>query len=204
MENQLIKKEEKPQEVAKEKIQNLTQTTEFSKAIDQAKIHTITKASAEDQKFNDDFKKELKEAVLKSAQLEKEKQELEKRNIELQQDYILTKQELESQTQAVNKWNNKRERRQYHYDGLKDIMQFVHINNPMCVWLMYVLALIVSPIYLIYVLIISPLGTLLGGTKGSERPKVVKGAIYTVLLLTLIAVVVVGLYLAGHYWCGWW
>jgi len=205
MENPLIKKDDKPQEIAKEqKIQNLTQPTEFSQAIDQAKIHTIKTASAEDQKFNEDFKNQLKEAVLKSAELEKEKQELEKQNIELQQDYIFTKQQLESQTQAVNKWNNKRERRQYHYDGLKDIMEFLHIDNPMCIWLMYLFALIASPIYLLKVLIISPIATLIGGTKTGNRPKLVKGAIYTVLLIALVSVVVVGFYLAGHHWCGWW
>ena len=67
------------QEIAQStQIENITKATDFSNAIDSAKIETIKRASAEDDKFNEDFKTELKQAVLKSAQLEKEKQELEK------------------------------------------------------------------------------------------------------------------------------
>ena len=199
-ENTLVKKEEKP----KQAVANITQATEFSKAIDEAKIGTIQRASAEDEKFNEDFKSELKQAVLKSAQLEKEKQELEKKNIELEQQYIQTKAEKETQTQSVNKWDNMRAKRQYHYDGLKDIMDFLHIDHPMCVWLMYVFALIASPIYLIKVLILSPLATLIGGTKAGDRPKLVKGAVYTLLCVFLVAIIAVLVYLAGHHWCNWW
>lgn len=185
-------------------IQNLTKETEFTKAVEDAKISTVARASAEDNKFNEDFKQELKEAVLKSAQLEREKQELEKKNIELQQQYIQTKKEKEEQTQSENKWDNMRARRQYHYDGLKDIMDFLHIDHPMCVWLMYLFAIIASPIYLLKVLILSPLATLIGGTRAGDRPKLVKGAIYTILCVFLVAIIVVVVYLAGHHLCHWW
>lgn len=184
-------------------ISNLTQATAFTNAIDTAKIDTIKRASAEDDKFNEDFKAELKQAVLKSAQLEKEKQELEKKNIELQQNYIKTKNELETQTQSVNKWENKQKARQYHYDGLKDIMLFLHINNPMCIPLMYIFAILASPIYLVWTLILAPLGTLIAGTKDQERPKLVKGAIYTILCVALVAIIVLLFYAVGHFWFKW-
>ena len=184
-------------------ISNVTQATEFTNAIDTAKIETIKRASAEDDKFNEDFKAELKQAVLKSAQLEKEKQELEKKNIELQQNYIKTKNELETQTQSVNKWENKQKARQYHYDGLKDIMLFLHINNPMCIPLMYIFAILASPIYLVWTLILAPLGTLIAGTKDQERPKLVKGAIYTILCVALVAIIVLLFYAVGHFWFKW-
>ena len=184
-------------------ISNVTQATAFTNAIDTAKIETIKRASAEDDKFNEDFKAELKQAVLKSAQLEKEKQELEKKNIELQQNYIKTKNELETQTQSVNKWENKQKARQYHYDGLKDIMLFLHINNPMCIPLMYIFAILASPIYLVWTLILAPLGTLIAGTKDQERPKLVKGAIYTILCVALVAVIVLIFYTVGHFWFKW-
>lgn len=192
-----------PQANAAMPVGNITQQTEFSKAIDSAKIETIAKASAEDKQFNDDFKNELKQAVLKSAQLEKEKQELEKKNIELQQNYIKTKSELETQTQSVNKWENKERARLYHYNGLKDIMLFVHINNPMCIPLMYFIAIIVSPIFLIWTLIISPIFTLIAGTKDGERPKLVKGAIYTILLIALVVGLIYAFYALGHYLLHW-
>lgn len=193
----------KVEERALAQVENITKDTDFSRAIDTAKIETIARASAEDKQFNDDFKNELKQAVLKSAQLEKEKQELEKKNIELQQNYIKTKSELETQTQSVNKWENKERARLYHYNGLKDIMLFVHINNPMCIPLMYFFAILVAPIYLAWTLIISPIFTLIAGTKDGERPKLVKGAIYTILLIALVAGLVFGFYGLGHYVFGW-
>lgn len=184
-------------------ISNVTQATAFTDAIDSAKITTIQKASAEDEEFNNDFKRELKSAVLKSAQLEKEKQELEKRNIELQQNYIKTKNDLETQTQSQNKWDNKQKAREYHYNGLKDIMLFVHINHPMCIPLMYLFAVLVSPIYLLWTLLLAPIGTLIAGTKDQERPKLVKGAIYTILCIALVCAVVFGFYAVGHYLFCW-
>ena len=190
-------------EVKNNQIGNITQETNFSKIIDTAKIETIKRASAEDDKFNEDFKNELKQAVLKSAQLEKEKQELEKKNIELQQNYIKTKNELENQIQSVNKWDNKQKAREYHYNGLKDIMLFVHINNPMCVPLMYIFAFLISPIYLVWTLILAPIGTLIAGTKDQERPKLVKGAIYTILCIALVLVLAILFYACGHYWLKW-
>lgn len=187
----------------KQQIDNLTKSTDFSNAIDKAKIETIKRASAEDEKFNEDFKTELKQAVLKSAQLEKEKQELEKKNIELQQNYIKTKNELETHTQSVNKWENKQKAREYHYNGLKDIMLFVHINNPMCIPLMYIFAILVSPIYLLWTLILCPIGTLIAGTKDQERPKLVKGAIYTILCVALVCILALLFYACGHYLFNW-
>lgn len=192
------------QEIAQStQIENITKATDFSNAIDSAKIETIKRASAEDDKFNEDFKTELKQAVLKSAQLEKEKQELEKKNIELQQNFIKTKSELETQKQSVNKWENKQKAREYHYNGLKDIMLFVHINNPMCIPLMYIFAILVSPIYLVWTLILAPFGTLIAGTKDQERPKLVKGAIYTILCIALVCVLALGIYACMHYLFKW-
>lgn len=185
------------------KVSNITQATDFTNAIDSAKISTIQKASLEDSKFNEDFKNELKSAVLKSAQLEKEKQELEKKNIELQQNYIKTKNELETQTQNTNKWENKQKAREYHYNGLKDIMQFVHIENPMCIPLMYLFALLVSPIYLVWTLGLSPLKTLICGKKEENRPKYIKNAIYTILCITLVLIIALLVYACCHFWFKW-
>ena len=126
-------------------IKRVTEQTEFSDAIDKAKVETLTDAAAYDDKFVSDFKAELKNAALKAAQLEKEKQELEKKNILLQQQFIKTQDELEAQKQRVNDWNNKRDKRQYAYDGLKDIMLFINVQNPMWQPLMYSLAFLVSP-----------------------------------------------------------
>ena len=203
-EAELQKVLDKRAEMSQQKeIANITKATVFSEKMDEAKINIITEASAEDPKFIEALKNEIKEAGLKSAQLEKEKQELEIQNIALQQNYIQTKNELESQKQKENKWENKQKARQYHYDGLKDIMEFIHINNPMWLPLMYILAIIISPIYIAWTVFLCPFGTLIAGTKDNNRPKLVKGAIYTILLIALIAVVFFGGYAVMHYLLKW-
>ena len=195
---------EKRAEMASHKeIANITKETQFSKMMDEAKQTIMKEASAEDEKFIQALKNEIKEAGLKSAQLEKEKQELEIENIALEQNYIQTKNELESQKQKVNKWENKQKAREYHYNGLKDIMEFIHINNPMCIPLMYLFAFIISPIYILWTIFLCPLGTLIAGTKDNNRPKLVKGAIYTILLVALIASLILGGYAVMHYWLNW-
>lgn len=195
--------EKKAEMKAHKEIANVTKATEFTNAVDEAKLNLVKKASAEDDKFVEELTKDLKDAVKKSAQLEKEKQELEIENIALEQNYIQTKNELESQKQKVNKWENKQKAREYHYNGLKDIMEFIHINNPMCIPLMYLFAVIISPIYILWTVILCPLGTLIAGTKDNNRPKLVKGAIYTILLIALVMSVVFGAYFVMHYWFNW-
>lgn len=190
-------------ELSENKIGNITQATKFSETLDNAKIEILKQASVEDKKFIEDLTQKIKEASLKAAQLEKEKQELENKNIELQKSFIDTKNELEKQIQNENKWSNREKKRQYHYNGLKDIMEFVHINNPMCIPLMYVIALLVAPIYLVWTLILCPLGTLIGGTKENQRPKLVKGAVYTLLLITLVICVAFSCYAIMHYGFKW-
>lgn len=175
----------------------------FSQVVDAAKVNVVKQAASEDNKFVEDFKKELKAATLKSAQLEKEKQELEKQKIELEQSYILTKNELEEQKQKANKWDNKERERTYHYNGLKNIMEFIHITSPMNVILMYILAVLVAPIYLFWTLILCPLGTLICGSPESNRPRLVKGAIYTLLVITLFIALIFGVYACMHYIFGW-
>ena len=197
--NELVKKEiDVPRPIS-----NITEHTTFSDTVDKAKIATIQQASIDDDKFNQDFKTELKQAVIKSAQLEKEKQELEKKNIELQQNYIKTKNDLETQTQSVNKWENKQKAREYHYNGLKDIMQFVHIENPMCIPLMYLFAFLVSPIYLLWTLVLSPLKTLICGTKEENRPRYIKNAIYTILCVGLAVAIGFAIYACCHFVFAW-
>ena len=195
--------EKKAEQRQQKEVANVTKETAFTQMMDEAKMNIMREASAEDQKFIDALKSEIKQAGLKSAQLEKEKQELEIENIALEQNYIQTKNELESQKQKVNKWENKQKARQYHYEGLKDIMLFIHINNPMCIPLMYLFAIIISPIYILWTVLLCPLGTLIAGTKDNERPKLVKGAIYTILLVALVVAVVLGGYSVMHYWLKW-
>ena len=184
------------------KIESLTAETAFSRAIDSAKIKTVEEASANDTQFLEDFKNKLKEATLKAAELEKQKQELDSQYLELQQNYIKTKTELEKYQQRENAWTDKEKARQYHYNGLKDIMEFMQIKNPMWIPLMYFLAVIISPIYLVWTLLISPVLTLIAG-KDSERPRIVKGGIWTLALVFSVILIVFFVYAVGKFCFGW-
>ena len=68
---------------------------------------------------------------------------------------------------------------------------------------MYIFAFLVSPIYLVWTLILAPVGTLIAGTKDQERPKLVKGAIYTILCIALVGFLALLFYACGHYLFNW-
>ena len=185
------------------KLESLTASTKFTEKIDDAKLSVIQEASINDPKFVEDFKNKLKEATLKSAELEKQKQELENQYIVLQQEYITTKKELEKQQQQEHKWSNKEKARVYHYNGLKDFMQFLGIQSPGCVPLMYILAVAISPLYLLWTLLLSPIWTLIVGKNAKDRPMAVKGAIWTLSLIFCLILVIYFAYAVGKFWFGW-
>jgi hypothetical protein len=169
-------------------ISNMTAQSRFSDTVDEAKIKTIQDAAANDKKFTEDFKSELKQATLKSAQLEKEKQELERQNVEYHQELLQTQQKLNQHIQAENKWDNKQKLRQFAYDGVKPIMLFVGINEPMNRFVLYVLVCILFPFFLIGKFFKGTVGALISGADSNDRGKAVKGFFWTLLgIFTLCA-----------------
>lgn len=193
----------KPASQPQIKLANLTEETEFTQNLDKAKNNALKEASANDTKFVEDFKDKLKQATLKAAELEKQKQEFENKYIELNKEYLETKQQLEKQTQQQNKWANKEKAREYHYNGLKDIMEFLHIMSPMNVILMYALALITSPIYLAWTLFVNPIWTIIVGKAGENRPLAIKGAIWTLALVFCAILIFFFVYAIGKFQFGW-
>lgn len=189
--------------IKKNEISNVTKQTDFTKVMEEGKINILKQASVDDEKFVSALTETIKDASIKSAEVEKEKQELEKKHIQHEQTKIDTQEQKEINTQRVDKWDNKQKARQYHYDGLKDIMKFVHIEHPMWIPLMYFIAFLVTPIYLAWTLILCPIGTLIAGTNDKNRPALVKGAIYTLLFIALVIAVGFGIYACMHYVFKW-
>ena len=179
---------ERVNELQVREIRNVTASTAFSEAIDSAKIKTVEEASTNDEKFKREFTDKLKDASLKLAEVEKEKAELEKQNIEYHQELLSTQQKLNEQLQDENAWINKEKRREYHFNGVKPILGFVGITSPMNLVILYVLVAILIPFYLVNKLISGTIGVLISGASDSNRPKAVKG-----FLFTLLAVVCVGI-----------
>lgn len=172
-------------------LSNVTEATAFTKAIDEAKIRVVEEASTNDANFVKDFEKKLKDATLELAAVEEEKARLEKQNIEYHQELLSTQQALNEHTQAENLWENRQKRREYHYNGVKPIMEFVGIKEPMNLPLLYALTFVLLPFFLLAKLFKGTVGALIAGAEDSDRPKAVKGFLWT--LIAVIAVGVVGL-----------
>ena len=208
IEERKIKEQEKAVAVVEEKpekqdvlVRNVTEATEFTKTLDEAKIHTVKEAAATDEKFVKDFTENVKQSALTSAQVEQEKQQLEKQNVQYAREKLATQQMQNAKEQQVNEWDRKRQRRQFHYDGVKPIMEFVGIKTPMWLPLLYFLTVIILPFYLIAKLFKATFGALLAGAADDDRPKAVKGFLWTVLGLTVAFIVTVGI-LAVLQWLG--
>lgn len=194
------KKQETSIQVApKPKVASVTEATDFSKAVDAAKIQAVQEASANDEKFVKDFTEQLKQATLKAAQVEQEKQELEKQNIKYAQELLETQQKLNEKEQKINDWEKKQKRRQYHYDGVKPIMEFVGIKTPMNLFLLYFLTSILVWFFLLSKLFKGTIGALIAGAETDNRPKAVKGFMWTLLAVIVLVVASSAIYLLAKW-----
>lgn len=179
-----------------EQLSNVTAANTFTKAVDTAKINVLQEASVSDKKFTDDFRDKLKEATLKLAEVEREKANLEKQNIEYHQEILETQQLLNEQKQAEDKWTNKQKQREFHYAGVRPIMEFVGIKQPMNIALLYFLTLFLLPFFLFSKLWKGTIGALIVGAEDSDRPKAVRGFLYTLLGIVAVGIIALVTYLA--------
>lgn len=179
-----------------EQLSNVTAANSFTKAVDTAKLNVLQDASANDKKFTDDFKGKLKEATLKLAEVEREKANLEKQNIEYHQEILETQQLLNEQKQAEDKWTNKQKQREFHYAGVRPIMEFVGIKQPMNIVLLYSLTLFLLPFFLFAKFWKGTIGALIVGAEDSDRPKAVRGFLYTLLAIVAVGIIALVTYLA--------
>ena len=178
-----------------EPIGNVTAENTFTKAVDTAKLNILQEASVNDKKFIDDFRDKLKEATLKLAEVEREKANLEKQNIEYHQELLETKQLLNEQKQAEDKWTNKQKQREFHYAGVRPIMEFVGIKTPMNIALLYFLTMFLLPFFLFAKLWKGTIGALIVGAEDSDRPKAVRGFLYTLLAVIAVGTIALVAYL---------
>lgn len=173
-------------------IANVTKPTEFSKEVDKAKISVLHEASTDEQ-FVGDFKKKLKDATMKLAEVEQEKASLEKQNINYQQELLEKEQELNAQRKAENFWENRKKRREYHFDGVRPLMEFVGIKSAMNLVLLYILTFVLTPFFLLSKLWNATIGAVISGAGDANRPKAMKGFLWTIIaIFTLSAFAAAG------------
>lgn len=166
-------------------------SSEFAKRMDDVKVQVLENASNEDEKFVKTVKENLKDAAVKHTEVEQKKAEFVKQKVQYEQEKLETKQKENVHQQQEDKWANRQKRRQYHYDGVKPIMQFVGIETPMNLLLLYFLTLVLVWFFLISKLLKGTIGALIAGASDADRPKAVKGFLWT--LLAFIAVIIIAM-----------
>ena len=206
-ETQLIETEnhlpEKATETQNRQLDRVTRATEFSKTLDKSNINILQDAAVTDQKFIDDLKREIKEAALRNAQNEKEKQELEKQNTEYARELLETQQQLNKLQQVQDKWENKEKRRQFHYNGVKPIMEFVGIKTPMNLFCLYFLTIVLVPFYLVNKFFRGTVGAIIFGAEDANHSKTMKGFLWTLLGIIVLLIMAFSVYAVGHYLFKW-
>ena len=176
-------------------ISNITEQTQFNEAVDTAKLNILKEAAATDEKFVTEVKENVKDATLKLMEVEKEKAELEKQNVLYHQELKDKDRQINEYEQRVNYWENRQKRREYHFNGVKPIMNFVGIKEPMNLVVLYFLTVILVPFFLLGKLLKGTFGVLIAGASDGDRPKMVRGFLWTLLAIGVVCVLAGIIYL---------
>jgi hypothetical protein len=159
--------------------------TTFADAAEKIKIGLLENAQENDINFQADIQNELKDALVEISKLEKQKAELEKQKLE-------TQQKFNTYVQQSDAWTDKQNRREFHFNGVKPVMEYVGIRTPMCLVFLYLLTVIITPFFLISKLLKSTVGILINEAANTEKNSVriflwsVVGLIIAVLLAAII------------------
>lgn len=176
-------------------LSNVTEQTKFNEAVDTAKLNILQEASETDEKFVQEVKENVKDATLKLMEVEKEKAELEKQNVLYHQELKDKDRQINEYEQKVNYWENRQKRREYHFNGVKPIMNFVGIKEPMNLFVLYFLTIVLVPFFLLAKLIKGTFGVLIAGASDGDRPKMVRGFLWTLLALVITCMLAGAIYL---------
>lgn len=161
------------------KIADVTEETSFTKTINEGMENILREGYAEDNEFREDIKGKVKKTAEKRADVETHKAELEEQHLQYQSELLRTEQEKNTNIQEKNRYDAKRERRQFVYDGVKPIMMWVGIKEPMNIVLMS----IVTAILLIPFILGKPIGALLVGVDPEQRKKQAIAWLWVILAL---------------------
>lgn len=172
-------------------LSNVVEQNSFNQAVDSVKLNILQDSGTNDQKFIKEVKENVKDATIKLTEVEKEKAELEKQNVLYYQELKDKERQLNEYEKKANTWENKQKCRQYHYDGVKPIMEFVGIKTPMNLFMLYFLTSVLVWFFLLAKLFKGTIGALIAGAEDENRPRAVKGFLWTMLALVVLAVIAV-------------
>lgn len=171
--------------------------TQFSKKMDEVKENVLVDAAETDNQFVETIKKNVKETAVKLTEVEHNKAEYQGQQVDYEKEKLETKQKKNIHEQAEDKWVNRQKRRQYHYDGVKPIMKFVKIDDPMNLFCLYFLTVILIIPFLIGKFIRGTFGALVAGASDSNRGRTARGFLWTItcVFATLVLICLVYLFL---------
>lgn len=172
-----------------------TVSTKFGEAMEGVKLNVLSEAGAEDKEFVDKVKKTLKSAAVKNTEIEEKKADFEKQKVDFASEVLSTEQQKNTHRAIEDKWANREKRRRYHYNGVKPIMMFVDITEPLNLFLLYTLTVLLAPFFLLSKFLKGTIGALIAGASDSDRPKAVKGFLWTLLGVFTLLVIAVLVYL---------
>lgn len=167
------------------KIENVTQDTNFSKTVESGMIDMLKEAHISDVDFKEQMIDKIKESALKRTELEKNKAELEQQNLQYQSELLETQQQLNKYQQEDDGYNAKRAKRQFVFDGIAPIMEWIGIKKPLNIPLMIFLTIVL----IIPFIIGKPLGALIIGADPDVRKQQAKAWLWTILALTVTGAV---------------
>ena len=169
--------------------------TQFGAAMEQVKLNVLAEASAEDEQFVDRVKSTLKKAAVKHTEVEEKRADFEKQKVDFASEVLQTEQQKNEHRAIEDKWANRERKRQYHYNGVKPIMHFVGIEEPLNLFLLYLLTLVLSPFFLICKFLKGTVGALIAGASDEDRPKAVKGFLWTLIAIIAVMAIAAVVYL---------
>lgn len=189
LESELRRKQSAQMQVA------VSEQTTFSKKMDDVKQNILAEASMKDDKFVNTVVENVKEAAVKYTQVEQKKARLEQQRVQYESEKLDTQQKANANQQAEDKWINRQKRREYHYNGVKPIMLFVGITEPMNLCFLYFFAIILIVPFFIAKLFRGTIGVLFCGAEDTNRSKAAKGFIWTIIAIVIALSVLCLIYL---------
>lgn len=167
-------------------VQPKFEKTNFENKMEEVKLNVLKEASIDDDKFVDTIKENLKKAAIKNTEIEQNKAILQNKQVESEKkktDKEIFKTEHEIKE---DKWENREKWRQYTYNGVKPIMKFVGIDEPMSIFMTIVFTVLLFIPFLIAKFWNGTIGALIVGASDKDRSKAMKGFIWTVLAVTFL------------------
>lgn len=169
--------------------------SKFAENMEDVKQNLLAEASTKDNKFVKEVTDNLKEAAKKITEIEKDKAEYQRHHIEVEDKKLSYEDNKTKHRSKEDKWINIQKAREHMYNGVKPIMKYAGIDEPLACGLTILFSIILIIPFFISKLWNGTIGVLLYGATDKNRSKSMKGLIWTVLAILLILGVVIIIYL---------